>query len=141
MCGVCGVVNYQDKAPVQRELVAEMTLTMEHRGPDDSGIYMDRYVGLGHRRLSIIDLGGGHQPMSDAGESVWIVYNGEIYNHLELRKELEATGHTFRTDCDTEVIIEGYKESRMYDVMEHGSAETLLSEQRRFASSPIDISA
>lgn len=87
-----------------------MTDTMAHRGPDDDGFYYDRYVGLGHRRLSIVDLGGGHQPMSDADEKVWIVFNGEIYNFPEVRAELERLGHRFRTNSDTEVIIYGYKQ-------------------------------
>jgi len=83
---------------------------MAHRGPDDHGYYFDRYIGLGHRRLSIIDLGGGHQPMSDSEENLWVVFNGEIYNFASLRAELEAHGHTFRTHCDTEVILYGYKQ-------------------------------
>ena len=83
---------------------------MAHRGPDDQGYYFDRYIGLGHRRLSIIDLGGGHQPMSDSDENLWVVFNGEIYNFALLRAELESLGHVFHTQCDTEVILYGYKQ-------------------------------
>ena len=87
-----------------------MTKTLVHRGPDDEGYYISGPLGLGFRRLSIIDLAGGHQPMSDPEESVWVVFNGEIYNFPELRRDLEACGHVFRTNCDTEVIVHGYKQ-------------------------------
>lgn len=87
-----------------------MTGTMFHRGPDDEGCLISGPLGFGFRRLSIIDLAGGHQPMSDAEERVWIVFNGEIYNYIELRRELEGYGHRFRTRSDTEVLIHGYKE-------------------------------
>ena len=87
-----------------------MTKTLVHRGPDDEGYYIAGPLGFGFRRLSIIDLAGGHQPMSDQEESVWVVFNGEIYNFLELRRELEGYGHVFRTKSDTEVIIHGYKQ-------------------------------
>ena len=83
---------------------------MVHRGPDDQGCYFSGSVGLGFRRLSIIDLGGGHQPMSDDEKSVWVVFNGEIYNYPELREELQNLGHVFRTRCDTEVLVHGYKQ-------------------------------
>jgi asparagine synthase (glutamine-hydrolysing) len=86
-----------------------MTKTMTHRGPDDEGYYIFGNLGLGFRRLSIIDLSGGHQPMSDKENSIWLVFNGEIYNFPELKKELEGYGHTFQTNSDTEVIIIGYK--------------------------------
>lgn len=87
-----------------------MTRSIVHRGPDDEGYHLDGSLGFGFRRLSIIDLSGGHQPMSDAEESVWIIFNGEIYNFLELKSELESCGHVFRTKSDTEVIIHGYKQ-------------------------------
>jgi len=87
-----------------------MTRTLVHRGPDDEGYYIKGPLGLGFRRLSIIDLAGGHQPMSDQEESVWVVFNGEVYNFIELKNELEAHGHVFRTKSDTEVIIHGYKQ-------------------------------
>src|SRR5438034_2588253 len=87
-----------------------MTATITHRGPDDSGYLFDGTLGLGFRRLSIIDLAGGHQPMADAEETVWVIFNGEIYNFRELRGELESRGHRFRTNSDTEAIVLGYKE-------------------------------
>ncbi len=87
-----------------------MTRSIIHRGPDDEGYFSDGPLGFGFRRLSIIDLSGGHQPMSDAGEAVWVVFNGEIYNFPELKRELQSFGHVFRTNSDTEVIIHGYKQ-------------------------------
>ncbi len=118
MCGISGQVRIADDAPVNQETIRRMTRTIVHRGPDDEGYFFDGPVGLGFRRLSIIDLGGGHQPMADAEESVWIVFNGEIYNYKELRAELEARGHKFRTNSDTEVIIHGYKQWGL-DVFNH----------------------
>lgn len=110
MCGICGEFNYATQQRVLEERVRVMARSIVHRGPDDEGFHFDNDLGLGFRRLSIIDLSGGHQPMSDAEESVWVVFNGEIYNYLELRAELEAKGHRFRTRSDTEVIVHGYKE-------------------------------
>jgi asparagine synthase (glutamine-hydrolysing) len=110
MCGICGQYNFGSGAPVEREALEKMTRTMVHRGPDDEGYYIDGPLGFGFRRLSIIDLEGGHQPMSDQEESVWVVFNGEIYNFPELKSRLEALGHVFRTRCDTEVIVLGYKQ-------------------------------
>src|SRR6202042_3560351 len=110
MCGICGQCNFGSLAPVRRPDIQAMTQSIAHRGPDDEGYHFDGPLGFGFRRLSIIDLAGGHQPMSDREESVWIVFNGEIYNFQELRGELEALGHIFRTKCDTEVIIHGYKQ-------------------------------
>ena len=110
MCGICGQIKIASDEPVDQETIRRMSQTMFHRGPDDEGYFFDRSLGLGFRRLSIIDLAGGHQPMSDAEESVWIVFNGEIYNYQELRAELEGRGHKFRTSSDTEVIIHGYKQ-------------------------------
>jgi asparagine synthase (glutamine-hydrolysing) len=110
MCGICGQYNFGDQAPVLRQNIEKMTKTLVHRGPDDEGYYIAGSLGLGFRRLSIIDLEGGHQPMSDREESVWVAFNGEIYNFPELRRELEAFGHVFRTKCDTEVIVHGYKQ-------------------------------
>ncbi|HUA38731.1 MAG TPA: asparagine synthase (glutamine-hydrolyzing) [Candidatus Sulfopaludibacter sp.] len=110
MCGICGQVKIASDEPVDQEIIRRMTQTMVHRGPDDQGYFFDRSLGFGFRRLSIIDLSGGHQPMSDAEESVWVVFNGEIYNYKELRVELEAHGHRFRTNSDTEVILHGYKQ-------------------------------
>ena len=110
MCGICGQFNFGDGAPVQPRAIETMARTIVHRGPDDEGFHFDGGLGLGFRRLSIIDLAGGHQPMSDAEETVWVIFNGEIYNFEPLRDELEGRGHRFRTKSDTEVIIHGYKQ-------------------------------
>jgi asparagine synthase (glutamine-hydrolysing) len=110
MCGICGQYNFGSEAPVLRRNIEAMTSTLIHRGPDDEGYYIAGPLGFGFRRLSIIDLAGGHQPMSDQQESVWVIFNGEIYNFLELRHELEGYGHVFRTKSDTEVIVHGYKQ-------------------------------
>jgi asparagine synthase (glutamine-hydrolysing) len=110
MCGIAGQFNFQRHEPVVRETIVRMADSIAHRGPDDEGSFIAGPVGLGFRRLSIIDLAGGHQPMSDAEETVWIIFNGEIYNYRELRAELQSKGHQFRTNSDTEVIIHGYKE-------------------------------
>ena len=110
MCGICGQVKIASDEPVDQSVIRRMSRTMFHRGPDDEGYFFDRSLGFGFRRLSIIDLSGGHQPMSDEEQSVWLVFNGEIYNYKELRAELEGHGHKFRTSSDTEVIIHGYKQ-------------------------------
>ena len=109
MCGICGQFNFARNEPVESETVRQMTSSIAHRGPDDEGYFLSGRLGLGFRRLSIIDLAGGHQPMSDAEETVWVIFNGEIYNYRELRAELQSKGHEFRTNSDTEVIIHGYK--------------------------------
>lgn len=108
MCGICGQINYQG---VDIKDIQLMTDTLRHRGPDDQGIYSEGIVGLGHRRLSIIDLGGGHQPISNEDGSLWIIFNGEIYNYHELRKQLQPH-HQFSTNSDTEVILHLYEEKR-----------------------------
>jgi asparagine synthase (glutamine-hydrolysing) len=110
MCGITGQINFVSSEPAAPERLRQMTSSILHRGPDDEGYFFDGPLGLGFRRLSIIDLSGGHQPMSDQDETVWVVFNGEIYNYKELRKELQAKGHVFRTSSDTEVIVHGYKE-------------------------------
>ena len=110
MCGICGQYNFGSREPVRRRDLEQMASSISHRGPDDEGYLIDGCLGLGFRRLSIIDLAGGHQPMSDADETVWVVFNGEIYNFPELKQELESHGHVFRTRSDTEVIIHGYKQ-------------------------------
>jgi len=110
MCGICGQFNFQRREPVERETIVRMARSIAHRGPDDEGYFIAGPVGLGFRRLSIIDLTGGHQPMSDADETVWVIFNGEIYNYRELRAELRSKRHQFRTNSDTEVIVHGYKE-------------------------------
>jgi asparagine synthase (glutamine-hydrolysing) len=110
MCGIAGQFNFQRHEPVERETIVHMARSIAHRGPDDEGFFIAGPVGLGFRRLSIIDLAGGHQPMSDTEETVWIIFNGEIYNYRELRNQLQSKGHQFRTNSDTEVIIHGYKQ-------------------------------
>ena len=110
MCGICGRYNFVSQAPVERQDLEKMTKTMVHRGPDDEGYYLEGALGLGFRRLSIIDFEGGYQPMSDREKTVWVVFNGEIYNFPELKRELEDLGHVFQTRCDTEVIVLGYKQ-------------------------------
>jgi asparagine synthase (glutamine-hydrolysing) len=110
MCGICGQYNFAGSKPASPAVVRAMAHAIAHRGPDDEGFHFAGPLGLGFRRLSIIDLAGGHQPMSDREESVWVVFNGEIYNFPELRHELEALGHVFRTRSDTEVIVHGYKQ-------------------------------
>jgi asparagine synthase (glutamine-hydrolysing) len=110
MCGIAGQFNFERHEPVERETIVRMTHSIAHRGPDDEGFFITGPIGLGFRRLSIIDLAGGHQPMCDSEETVWIVFNGEIYNFKELRAALEGLGHRFRTRSDTEVIIHGYKQ-------------------------------
>jgi len=110
MCGICGQFNFRDQAPVRRSDIETMTQSMVHRGPDDEGYFIAGPIGFGFRRLSIIDLSGGHQPMSDQEETVWVIFNGEIYNFPELKRELQSHGHVFRTNSDTEVIIHGYKQ-------------------------------
>jgi asparagine synthase (glutamine-hydrolysing) len=110
MCGIAGQFNYATGAPVDPDVIRGMAASIAHRGPDDEGYFVSGPLGLGFRRLSIIDLGGGHQPMSDEQQTVWVVFNGEIYNFRELREELKSHGHQFRTNSDTEVIVHGYKE-------------------------------
>ena len=110
MCGICGVFTLNGTA-VDRALVRQMSATLAHRGPDGSGTFVSGPIGLGHRRLSIIDLEGGAQPFGSDDGKLQVVFNGEIYNFIELREELINKGHTFRTRSDTEVIIHGYEES------------------------------
>jgi asparagine synthase (glutamine-hydrolysing) len=109
MCGITGIVR-SDGAPVDRDLLARMNLAIEHRGPDEDGFYLSDGVGLAMRRLAIIDLKSGQQPIHNADSTAWIVYNGEIYNYRELRKDLESRGHRFYTDSDTEAIVHAYDE-------------------------------
>jgi asparagine synthase (glutamine-hydrolysing) len=110
MCGIAGIYNLNGQ-PAEPRLLERMTASMAHRGPDGQGTYCDGAVGLGHRRLAIIDLSSaGHQPMSNAAGTIVITYNGEIYNYRELRQELEALGHRFRSKTDTEVIILAYQQ-------------------------------
>jgi len=110
MCGIAGLVYRDPSRPCADATITAMRDVMTYRGPDDAGNYLSGPVGLGHRRLSIIDLGSGHQPMSDAAGGTWIVFNGEIYNYREARAELQKKGYTFRTHSDTEVILQLYAE-------------------------------
>src|SRR3989338_5247604 len=119
MCGICGRVQLgKNLEAIDKEVIRRMTDALRHRGPDDEGLYLSKYRGfsteaeaaLGHSRLSIIDLSNaGHQPMSNEDETIWVVCNGEIYNFIELRKDLENKGHRFKSHCDTEVIIHLYE--------------------------------
>jgi asparagine synthase (glutamine-hydrolysing) len=109
MCGICGIYNFDGRL-VDEEILRKMNHTLIHRGPDGEGYYIGKNIGLGHRRLSIIDLEGGKQPMGNEDGSIQVVFNGEIYNFLELKKDLEAKGYRFRTRSDTETIIYGYEE-------------------------------
>jgi len=110
MCGICGVFNFDQGNSIPHELMSSMCRTIHHRGPDDEGIFLDGNIGLGTRRLSIIDVQGGHQPLSNEDRSVWAAHNGEIYNFPELRKDLLSRGHSFRTQTDTETLVHGYEE-------------------------------
>ena len=110
MCGIYGLLTSTRSLDQARALMAKMDASIIHRGPDDSGTYFGRGLAFGMRRLSIIDLAGGHQPIPNEDKTVWAVCNGEIYNYRELRAELEKQGHTFRTHTDTEVIVHLYEE-------------------------------
>ncbi len=111
MCGICGKLYHSRDRTVDGELLRSMASVINHRGPDDEGIYVKGNVGLAHKRLSILDLSpAGHQPMSNEDGSIWIVFNGEIYNFLDLREDLQKRGHTFMSRTDTETIIHLYEE-------------------------------
>ena len=110
MCGICGVFHSDPVQRVNRELLAAMNRQIVHRGPDDDGFFVDGNAGLAMRRLSIIDIQSGHQPLSNEDGKIWIVFNGEIYNHRDLRKDLQARGHRYRTQSDTETIVHLYEE-------------------------------
>jgi asparagine synthase (glutamine-hydrolysing) len=112
MCGIAGFVNKEsglDRAE-RRAVLDRMCRVITHRGPDDQGMLIEDKVALGMRRLSIIDLAGGHQPISGEDRSVSVVFNGEIYNFREMQRELEALGHSFQTHCDTEAIVHAYEQ-------------------------------
>src|SRR6478609_12236915 len=108
MCGICGIATADGHADV--EALRAMSAQLVHRGPDSGGEHIDREVALGSRRLSIIDLAGGDQPIANEDGSVVVVQNGEIYNYPQLRDELERAGHRFRAHCDTEVLVHGYEQ-------------------------------
>lgn len=109
MCGIAGIINYQTQED-QQAVLNPMLKVLQHRGPDATGIYMSENAGLGHARLSIIDLAGGHQPIHNETKTVWVVFNGEIFNYPELRKDLVDKGHRFYTQSDTEVLVHLYEE-------------------------------
>ena len=110
MCGICGIVLFQPGIPVDQSVLKRMNDSIRHRGPDDEGYYQDAQASLAMRRLSIIDLHTGQQPISNETGDVWVVYNGEIYNFKDVRAELERRGHTFKTQTDTEIIVHAYEE-------------------------------
>src|SRR5512140_3623923 len=107
---MCGIAGFKLEGPADAAVLAAMTATLAHRGPDGMGYFVDGGVGLGHRRLSIVDLSTGSQPIANEDGSVVVVFNGEIYNHLALRAELEAEGHRFATRSDTEVLVHLYEQ-------------------------------
>ena len=108
MCGIAGIVYSDQSRCCEMDTIKRMTDIMPYRGPDDSGAWIAGNVGLGHRRLSIIDLGGGHQPMADVSGALWIIFNGEIYNYRQVREDLMAKGYAFQSQSDTEVILQAY---------------------------------
>ena len=110
MCGIAGIYHIKTLEPVREDLLKAMTDALVHRGPDDEGFYCSGPIGLGHRRLSIIDLADGHQPMTNEDRTVWVVFNGEIYNFTDLHGFLKSKGHRFQTRSDTEVIVHLYEE-------------------------------
>src|SRR6516225_3596892 len=110
MCGIAGIVGTQSNYLADADDIHRMCQTIVHRGPDDEGIYASGPAALGMRRLSIIDLSSGHQPIHNEDRTVWVVFNGEIYNFPELRLQLEARGHRFYTNTDTEMIVHLYEE-------------------------------
>lgn len=110
MCGISGIFDSRSLSPIDKDQLERMNNIQSHRGPDESGIFIDPGIGLAHRRLSIIDLSNGKQPLFNEDNSVVVVYNGEIYNFQQLAKELRESGHIFRTHCDTEVIVHAWEE-------------------------------
>src|SRR5581483_7031 len=109
MCGIAGIINLDPKQPVDLERLRRMRDVLRHRGPDGEGLWSEGAAGLAHRRLSIVDIAGGAQPMTTGSGNAWIVFNGEIYNHPELKPELESKGHVYRTRSDTETILHLYE--------------------------------
>jgi len=110
MCGITGMVQFNREKAIEPAVLKNMCDSIYHRGPDDEGLYINHNVGLGFRRLSIIDLSTGHQPLSNQNDRIYIVFNGEIYNYLEHRNKLKQKGYTFKTTTDTEVILHLYEE-------------------------------
>ncbi|PCI21398.1 MAG: asparagine synthetase B, partial [Piscirickettsiaceae bacterium] len=110
MCGIVGIFDINNNAEINRDLLHQMNETQFHRGPDEGGLHLEPGLGFGHRRLSIIDLSHGQQPLFNEDKSVVVTYNGEIYNFQELSVELKAKGHVFESHCDTEVIVHAWEE-------------------------------
>ena len=142
MCGIAGYVAEEGIRPSER-LAAAMCDRLRHRGPDGCGYFTDSRVALGHRRLSIIDLSGGSQPMGNEDGSIQVVFNGEIYNYLELRRELIAKGHVFRTASDTEVLVHLYEEAgeRMPEYLNGMFAFAIWDARRQLLFWPATVSA
>jgi asparagine synthase (glutamine-hydrolysing) len=133
MCGIAGKFNFDPRRGIDRERLSAMTSVIAHRGPDADGFYVGDGIGLGHRRLSIIDLSTGDQPLTNEDRTIWVVFNGEIYNFAEVRAELETHGHRFRTHSDTEVIVHAYEQwgDRAVDRFRGMFAFALWDEPRR----------
>src|SRR5258708_6336410 len=110
MCGIAGIVTQAGQSPASLETLRRMAAMIHHRGPDGYGLYRDPCAGLASARLSIIDIEGGHQPICNEDGSIWVVFNGEIFNYVELRQDLLKIGHRFATHSDTEVIVHAYEE-------------------------------
>ena len=138
MCGICGKISFNGES-ISPELIRSMCAAIARRGPDDMGIFLSEdngsgvQAGLGHQRLSIIDLSpAAHQPMSNEDGTIWLTYNGEIYNYKDLRRELEGKGHRFRSDSDTEVVIHLYEEEGLEAVKRfNGMFAFALWDERR----------
>jgi asparagine synthase (glutamine-hydrolysing) len=133
MCGICGAVWTGPEASLERGLLERMMDRLVHRGPDDAGLYRDDHAALGFRRLSIIDLAGGHQPLSNEQQTIWTVFNGEIYNFPALRRRLEAKGHQLRSSGDTEVLVHLYEDEgpRMFSLLRGMFALAIWDAHRR----------
>jgi Asparagine synthase (glutamine-hydrolyzing) len=110
MCGIAGILKFDPRQRVEEHRLVRMREALSHRGPDGEGLMVDGPVGLAHRRLAIVDVDAGRQPMCNEDGSVFVVHNGEIYNHAQLRPGLEASGHRYRSRCDTETILHAYEE-------------------------------
>jgi asparagine synthase (glutamine-hydrolysing) len=110
MCGIAGGTRFYSPESINQQILLNMLESIRHRGPDESGIYLSENIGLANVRLSIIDLSTGQQPLSNASGNIWIAYNGEVFNYIELREELLAKGYHFKTHSDTEVIVLLYEE-------------------------------
>ena len=133
MCGICGAVWIDADGTLADGPLRAMMDQLVHRGPDDAGVYRDGYAALGFRRLSVIDVAGGHQPLSSENGTIWTVFNGEIYNYLSLRRRLEAKGHVLRSLADTEVLVHLYEDegTRMFSLLRGMFALAIWDSSRR----------